>query len=100
MGKRQYKKGKTGKGVLEPKAQTAEAYTGFLSMKLPGSIATPPWTGCLSIADGRGLNPGPPDPEFEVLTAPPHTRPQNAFFITLFLLFFQVFYISQSYVSI
>ena len=23
--------------------------------------------------DGRGLNPGPPDPEFEVLTAQPHT---------------------------
>ena len=23
--------------------------------------------------DGRGLNPGPPDPEFEVLTARPHT---------------------------
>ena len=25
--------------------------------------------------DGRGLNPGPPDPEFEVLTARPHTPP-------------------------
>ena len=23
--------------------------------------------------DGRGVNPGPPDPEFEVLTAQPHT---------------------------
>ena len=23
--------------------------------------------------NGRGLNPGPPDPEFEVLTARPHT---------------------------
>ena len=25
--------------------------------------------------DGRGLNPRPPDPEFEVLTALPHTPP-------------------------
>ena len=25
--------------------------------------------------DGRGLNPGPPDPVFEVLTAQPHTPP-------------------------
>ena len=23
--------------------------------------------------DGRGVNPGPPDPEFEVFTAQPHT---------------------------
>ena len=27
--------------------------------------------------DGRGLNPGPPDPEFEVLTIRPHTPPQG-----------------------
>ena len=27
--------------------------------------------------DGRGLNPGPPDPEFEVLTTRPHTPPQG-----------------------
>ena len=26
--------------------------------------------------DGRGLNPGPPDPEFEVFTIRPHTPPQ------------------------
>ena len=26
--------------------------------------------------DGRGLNPGPPDPEFEVLTAQSHTPPR------------------------
>ena len=27
--------------------------------------------------DGRGLSPGPPDPEFEVLTARPHTPPRG-----------------------
>ena len=27
--------------------------------------------------DGRGLNPGPPDPEFEVLTAQSHTPPRG-----------------------
>ena len=27
--------------------------------------------------DGRGLNPEPPDPEFEVLTARPHTPPRG-----------------------
>ena len=27
--------------------------------------------------DRRGLNPGPPDPEFEVLTTRPHTPPQK-----------------------
>ena len=27
--------------------------------------------------DGRGLNPGPPDPEFEVFTAQPHTPPRG-----------------------
>ena len=91
MGKRQYKKGKTGEGALEPEAQTAEAYTGFLSMKLPGSIATPPWTGCLSIADGRGLNPGPPDPAFEVLTAPPHTRPPKSLLFYSFSVVFSSF---------
>ena len=26
--------------------------------------------------DGRGLKPGPPDPEFEVLTAQSHTPPR------------------------
>ena len=71
---------------------------------MPGSIATPPWMGCFSIAwytpgvchrypfihpgeerqsvvkfpclseqcDRQGLNPRPPDPEYKVLTAPPH----------------------------
>ena len=28
--------------------------------------------------DGRGLNPGPPDPEFEFLTARPHKPPPNS----------------------
>ena len=28
--------------------------------------------------DGRGLNPGPPDREFEVLTTRPHTPPAVA----------------------
>ena len=27
--------------------------------------------------DGRGLNPGPPDPEFEVLTTRPHSPPNG-----------------------
>ena len=27
--------------------------------------------------DGRGLNPGPPDPELEVLTTRPHSSPQK-----------------------
>ena len=35
-----------GKGTHEPKAQTAGAYPGFISMKHLGrSIATPPWIG-------------------------------------------------------
>ena len=29
--------------------------------------------------DGRGLNPGPPDPEFKVLTARPHTPPRYVY---------------------
>ena len=27
--------------------------------------------------DGRGVNPEPPDPEFEVFTAQPHTPPRG-----------------------
>lgn len=64
---------------------------------MPRSIATPPWTGYQSIKglppgsmslvpiytlgclrkhrNGRSLNPGPQDPEFEVLTAKPHMPP-------------------------
>ena len=29
---------------------------------------------------GRGLNPGPPEPQFEMLTARPHTPPQSPIF--------------------
>ena len=57
MGKRQYKKGKTGEGALEPEAQTAEAYTGFLSMKLPGSIATPPGRDACLLRTGEAWTP-------------------------------------------
>ena len=36
-----------GKGAQEPKAQTARAYPGFLSVKHTEEyIATPPWMGC------------------------------------------------------
>ena len=102
-----------GKGAHKPKAQTARAYTGFLSMKHaysvgvllhpPGRSAspsqgyppssmllvpiyTPLWretksskVPCLSKqCDRQGLNPWPPDPEVEVLTAPPHMPPQTS----------------------
>ena len=112
-----------GKGAHEPKAQTAEAYPGFLSMKhaysvgvllhLPGwsasplqgyppssmllvPIYTPGWretksskVPCLSRQrDGWGLNPGPPDPEFKVLTPPPHTPPQTSISNEAKLIFF------------
>ena len=33
--------------------------------------------------NGRSLNPGPPDPEFEVLNTPPHTPPQSSSHILL-----------------
>ena len=53
------------------------------SQGYPPSIYTPGWreTKCSNVPclrkqrDGRGLNPGPPDPVFEVLTAQPHTPP-------------------------
>ena len=98
------KTGYKGKGAHEPKAQTAGAYSGFLSMKHlgvlllppgrdaspsegyhPGSMSpvpiyTPGWreTKCSKVPylrkrrDGRGLNPGPPDPQN------PHTPPQKS----------------------
>ena len=59
-------------------------WTGCQSIAgLPPSIYTPGWreTKCSKVPclrkqrDGRGLNPGPPDPVFEVLTAQPHTPP-------------------------
>ena len=79
--------GKKGKGAHEPKAQTAEAYPGFIGMKHVGVLVLPPpgrdasqspvpiytpawretkWSKvpCLRKQhEGRGLNPGPPDQE-------------------------------------
>ena len=51
----------------------------------PVPIYTPGWreTKCSKVPylrkqrDGRGLNPGPPDLEFEFLATPPHTLPQK-----------------------
>ena len=90
-----------GKGAHEPKAQTTEAYPGFHEICLEVSQGYPPppllllryvvgihlytWAGrretkwnevpCLrKLRDGRDLNPGPPDPEFEVLSARLQTR--------------------------
>ena len=89
-----------GKGAHEPKAQTTEAYPGFHEICLEVSQGYPPpppssscgmssvsiytpgrretkWNEvpCLrKLRDGRDLNPGPPDPEFEVLSARLQTR--------------------------
>ena len=95
-----------GKGVHEPKAQMAGAYPDFISMKQlgvfslsPGQNASPlqgyPPSVCrqypfIHLGEERqtkvpclreqrhrpGLNPGPPDPEFEVLTTRPHMPPR------------------------
>ena len=85
-----------GKGALEPKAQTAGAYHGFIcvnkSEAMLKSITISPavccryplihlgeerqWSkaACLrKQRDGRGSNPGPPDPELKVLTVRPYT---------------------------
>ena len=99
-------KGK-GKGAHEPKAQTAGAYPGFISMKELGVLLLPPGqdagpsqgyppavcrrypfihlgeerqNGVKLLVlrkqpDGQGLNPGPPDLQFEMLTSRPHTPP-------------------------
>ena len=59
------------------------------SIMSPVPICTPGWretkrskVPCLrKQRDGRGLNPGPPDPEFKVLTARPHTPLLRAYYL-------------------
>ena len=76
--------------MLLPPGPDASPSQGYLPPPPPGSsspvaIYTPRWretkwskVPCLrKQRDGRGLNPGPPDPEFKVLTAWPHTPPHG-----------------------
>ena len=84
---------KKAKGAQEPKAQTTEAYPGFheYASKYRRVPPPPPSSSCgmssvsiytprrretewSELRNGRDLNPGPPDPEFEVLTARLQTR--------------------------
>jgi len=75
----------------KPRSIATRLWMGCLSIAglpprsmLPVPIYSPGWretkwnkVPCLrKQRDWRGFNPGPPDPEFEVLTARPHTPPQ------------------------
>ena len=71
-------------GAHESKAQSVIAYPSFLKMKHAWGYCYSPLDGMLSKVpclgkqrDGQGLNPSPPDPQFEVLTARPHTKLKN-----------------------
>ena len=71
-------------GGHEPKVQSVRAYPGFLSMKHAWEYCYSPLDGMLSKVpclgkqrDGQDLNPSPPDPQFKVLTARPHTKLKN-----------------------
>ena len=71
-------------GAHESKAQSVIAYPSFLKMKHVWGYCYSPLDGMLSKVpslgkqrDGQGLNPSPPDPQFEVLTARPHTKLKN-----------------------
>ena len=71
-------------GAHESKAQSVIAYPSFLKMKYVWGYCYSPLDGMLSKVpslgkqrDGQGLNPSPPDPQFEVLTARPHTKLKN-----------------------
>ena len=69
-------------GAHESKAPSVRAYPSFL-MKNEGYCYSP-LDGMLSKVpclgkqrDGQGLNPSPPDPQFEVLYARPHRKLKN-----------------------
>ena len=71
-------------GAHESKAQSVRTYPSFLKMKHAWGYCYYPLDGILSKVhclgkqrDGQGLNPSPPDPQFEVLIARPHTKLKN-----------------------
>ena len=70
--------------LLLPPGRDASPSQGYPSGMSPVPIYAPgrgetKWGKVLCLRkqrDGRGLNPGPPDPEFKVLTTRPHRPPQ------------------------